>query len=108
VLLETRIWQALNVLAILIAPLVAVYAAFNLPNSFTQKQLQSSRPISSDITSALSALGEKIKLSIIVDKIPVTNLILSNTKLVNTGSVAIIPSDYYDHLSINVEKQWKL
>src|ERR1700719_3173444 len=36
------------------------------------------------------------------------NLVVSTISIINTGSVAIIPSDYYTNLSINVDKQWKI
>jgi len=107
-LLETRIWQALHVLAILVTAFVTLYGAFYVPSAFTEKRLQRSLFFAGDVTSALSALGDRIKLSILIDNTPVNNLVLLIGSISNTGSVAIIPSDFYENLSINVDKEWKI
>jgi hypothetical protein len=70
-LLETRIWQALNVFAILVPAFVTLYAAFYTPNPFTQKQLQTTLSLNSDITDSLSKLGDRAKVSIMIDGNPV-------------------------------------
>jgi hypothetical protein len=107
-LLETRIWQALNILAILVSACGALYAGLYVPSAFTEKQVQSSLPVTAEVAGGLSALGNRIKLSILIDNQPVQNLVLSSSSIVNTGSVPIIPSDFYVNLSINVDKQWKI
>jgi hypothetical protein len=107
-LLETRIWQASNILAILVSAFGTLYAGFYVPSAFTEKQLQSSLPVSSEVTGGLSALGDRIKLSMLIDNVPVRNLVLSLASVTNTGNVAILPSDFYGNLSINVDKQWKI
>jgi hypothetical protein len=43
-----------------------------------------------------------------IDENPVKNLFLSTIGLKNIGSVAIIPSDFYEPLSINVDGSWKI
>jgi hypothetical protein len=108
---ETRIWNALNILAILVTAFVALYAGFYVPSAFTEKQLQSTLPVTAAVAGALSALRDRVKiqLSLTIGDEPVTNnLAVSTISIINTGSVAIIPSDYYTNLSINVDKQWKI
>jgi hypothetical protein len=81
-----------------------------VPNVFTEKQLQSTLPTTVAVAGALSPLGDrdKIQLSLMIGNQPVkNNLVVSTIGIRNTGSVAIIPSDYYTNLSINVDKRWQ-
>ena len=108
---ERRIWHALEIFAILVPAFVTLYAGFFAPSAFTEKQLQSSLPVTAEITAGIRelwGLGDRIKLSMIVDQLPVKNLVVSITSVKNTGSVAIVPSDFFTPLSINVDKQWKI
>jgi hypothetical protein len=108
---ERRIWHALDIFAILVSAFVTLYAGFFVPNAFTEKQLQSSLPVTTEITAEISelwGLGDRIKLSMIVDQLPVKNLVVSIISVKNTGSIAIVPSDFFTPLSINVDKQWKI
>jgi hypothetical protein len=107
-LLETRIWQALNILAILVSAFGALYAGFYVPSAFTEKKIESSPPVTAEVAGGLSALGDRIKLSILIDNEPVKNLVLSSTSITNTGSIPIVPTDFYTNLSLNVDKQWKI
>src|ERR1700730_18077611 len=106
---ETRIWQALNIFAILISALGTLYAGLYVPSAFTEKQLQSSLPFTTAVAGALSPLGDRIQLSLMIGNQPVkNNLVVSTISIRNTGSVAIIPSDHYTNLAINVAKQWTI
>jgi hypothetical protein len=107
-LLESRIWQALQVFAILVTAFVTLYAAFHVPGPFTEKHLQSTVPISTDVVTTSDEFGDRMKISIIVDNTPVKNLVLSIASVTNTGYVPIIPSDFYEKLSINVGKEWNI
>jgi hypothetical protein len=110
-LLETRIWKALNIFAILISAFGTLYAGLYVPNVFTEKQLQSTFPVTAAVAGTLFPLEDKdrIQLSLMIGNEPVkNNLVVSTIGIINTGSVAIIPSDYYTNLSINVDKQWKI
>jgi hypothetical protein len=108
---ERRIWQALNIIALLVSAFVTLYAGLFVPSVFTEKHLQSSLPITTDITAGLPellGLGDRIKLSVIVDNEPVKNLVVSIVSVQNIGSVPIVPSDFFAPLSISVDKQWKI
>ena len=103
-LLETRIWKALNICAILVSAFVTLYAGFFVPSAFTEKQLQSKLLV----TAGISELIVRDRINLSVDNVPVTNLVVSIISITNTGQVAILPSDFYTNLSINVDKQWKI
>ena len=104
---ESRIWQALNILAILVNAF-PLYAALNRPSKISETRLRSGLSITSDVTSSLSGLGNIATVSIVIDKTPIKNLVLSVDSIKNVGSRAIIPSDFYEPLSINVPKPWKI
>lgn len=109
--LETRIWKVLNLVALIISSLAALYGSFYTPNAFTEKQLRSTLPVTTTVVGALSPLQDKDKIQVylMIENEPVpNNLVISYIGIVNTGSVAIIPSDYYTNLSINVPTQWKI
>jgi hypothetical protein len=107
-LLEARIWQTLNLIAIIVSALATLYSGLRVPSPFTEKRLQRSLTAATDVTGQLSKLGDKAKVSIIIDNRPVKNLVLSMTGVTNTGSIAILPSDFYEPLSITVDKQWEI
>jgi hypothetical protein len=109
--LETRAWNALNIVAILMSALVPLYVSLYTPNTFTQKRLQSFSPVTSDVTGAFAAfreLGNDIHISVTNNDFPIDNLAVSVVGIKNTGSVAIIPSDFYENLSINVDGPWRI
>src|ERR1700751_2939798 len=108
---ESRIWHALDIFAILVSAFVYAICLFFVPSVFTERKLDSSPPITTEITAGISelwGLGDRIKLSMIVDQLPVKNLVASIISVKNTGSIAIVPSDFFTPLSINVDKQWKI
>ena len=105
---ETRIWNALNILAILVTAFVALYAGFYVPSAFTEKELQSSPPVTAEVTDVLSPLGDRMKLSLTIDNVSISNLYMSINQITNTGVVPIVPADYYENLAINVNPPWKI
>jgi hypothetical protein len=105
---ESRIWQALQIFAVLATAFVTLYAASHVPGPFTEKHLQYTIPISTDVITTSEEFVDRMKISIIVDNTPVNNLVLSIASITNTGYVPIIPSDFYEKLSINVGKEWNI
>ena len=106
--LETRIWQAVNIIAILVPAFVTIYATFYFPSPYIAKQLQSSLPLTVDLTGEFSELGDQLKLSITDNNVRVPNLTELIVGITNTGNVPIIPADFYENLSINVDKPWRI
>jgi hypothetical protein len=107
-LFDNRIWQALNIAAILLSAFGALYSGLFVPGASTEKQLISSRPDTAELVHGLSTLQDIIKLSILIDNQPMKNLVLSNTRITNAGSVPINKSDIDIPLSIHVDEPWKI
>jgi hypothetical protein len=83
-LLETRIWKALNICAILVSAFVTLYAGFFVPSAFTEKQLQSKLHVTAEITAGISELRLRDRINLSVDNVPVTNLVVSIISITNT------------------------
>src|SRR3954447_14057725 len=100
-LFENRIYQVSNIIAVLITAVVPLWVAFTTPSPFSEKRLQVSFPIISDITSVISSSKnrEKINISMKINDELISNLVLVICRITNTGDIAIIPSDFYENLS---------
>lgn len=105
---EARFWQAANVAALLLAALVPLYIATFAPNPIRETRLEGGLSITSNVTSSLSDLGERAQVSIAIDDQPVKNLVLSIVDIKNTGSTPIVPTDFFEKLAVNVNKDWKI
>jgi hypothetical protein len=56
----------------------------------------------------LSALGDRVTLSLKVEDLVINNLVIAKAFLRNAGAVPILPSDYHEKLSIGVQNPWKI
>jgi len=56
----------------------------------------------------LSAIGDRVTLSLKVKGQLINNLIIAKGYLSNTGAVPIVPSEYHENLSINVKSPWRI
>ena len=79
-----------------------------MPGGFTEKELRSSPPYTSELVRGLSTLTDRIKLSVLIDNEPVKNLAVTRATITNTGRVAISKSDIDIPFSLQVEKPWKI
>jgi len=56
----------------------------------------------------LSALGDRVSLSLKIEDKVMNNLVIAKAILRNVGAVPIVPSDYHEKLSVNVGKPWRI
>jgi hypothetical protein len=56
----------------------------------------------------LSALGEVARVSMLVGSDTLDNLLIAKANLRNVGKAPILPTDYHEKISVNVEPPWKI
>ena len=96
--------------ATLLTAVVPAYVAYDLYNKGPQpqKQLQLSQWPQINPMKDLSVLGNKVHLNLTVENTTIDNLIIAHAFLENTGTVPILPSDYFEKLTVSVEPPWRI
>jgi len=107
---EGRFWQLLLVLATVTPAILAGYTSYDLYNRSpeAEKKLQATYISFGNPFTSLADLGSKAELSMRVDGRPVNNISVVNAYIQNTGASPIVPSDYYEDLTISAPAPWKI
>jgi hypothetical protein len=89
---------------------VSVWLAYDLlaKGPIPEKRLDLSRPLISNPLRDLAPLGDTAKATIVLDNDTVENLFVASTSLQNAGQSPILPSDYFENLSVSVEAPFKI
>lgn len=100
----------LTVVVSLITAAVPAYVAYDLwgRGSIPEKRVQLMRYSNIHPLRDLSALGDRVSIYIKVEDQTFDNLVIARAYLLNAGSSPILPSDFFENLSINVETPWKI
>jgi hypothetical protein len=106
--LERRTWQILNLLVILVSPIPPIFLAQYANITGPEKLLESNQIFPTNFIPGLTALGDRLSLSMSLDQRPIKNLVSATMLLTNTGKAPILPSDFVENLSINVSKPWSI
>jgi hypothetical protein len=107
---EDRPWQVLSVVVVLLTAAVPAYVAYDIYSRgpAPEKRVELTRIGPIDPMKDLSALGNRVTLSLKVENQVMDNLVIAKAFLRNIGAVPILPSDYHEKLSITVNKPWKI
>jgi hypothetical protein len=107
---EQRLWNVLLVFAALLPAFVPAYFAYDLyaRGPTPEKYLELSKFSAIDPLKDLSILGDRVTLSLQVAGQAINNLVIVKGFLRNAGRTPIVPSDYHERLSVNVERPWKI
>ena len=107
---ENRLWQALSIVVVLLTAAVPAYVTYDVyrRGPAPEKQVELTRFPPIDPMRDLSALGDRVTLSLRVEDQVMNNLVIAKAFLRNAGAVPIVSSDYHENLSITVKKPWKI
>lgn len=107
---EKGFWQTITLLGVLLSVAVPAYVAYDLHSKGTavEKRVELQKFTLIDPMEDLSALGDKVALSLRIGNQTTDNLLIAKMRLRNTGTVPILPSEYHENFSINVHKPWKI
>jgi len=107
---ETKLWNTLTIIVALLTAVVPAYVTYDLygRGPTPEKRIELNKFLTINPMSDLSILGDKIALSLKVEDQVINNLLIKKALLRNIGSSPVLPSDYYENLSINVETPWKI
>jgi hypothetical protein len=107
---ENRLWQIVTIAVLLLTAAVPSYVAYDIyaRGPAPEKRVELTRHPLIDPMKDLSALGDRVSLSLRVEKEVINNLVIAKAILRNSGTVPILPNDYHEKLSINVQKPWKV
>jgi hypothetical protein len=107
---NNRLWQILLILATLLTAFVPAYVAYDLHGKGTvpEKRVELTQYQTIDPLRDLSALGKKVTLSLRVENLAIDNLAIVKALLHNAGRTPILPSEYHENISVNVQKPWKI
>jgi hypothetical protein len=103
---ESRAWKVLNLIAILLTAIVpACVALYTSPHS-NEKRLEADKPFATNFFAGLNDIKGLYSMSFQVDGKPVKNIEIVSMAVHNAGLNPIVPSDFYEKLSINSNKPW--
>ncbi len=105
---EHRLWNVLNLLAIFSTAVVPAMMTWYYVGRPVEKTLVSDQVFATNLIPSLDVLGDRLSLSMALDNIQVKNLISATMALTNEGSEAILPTDFYEPLTINVDRPWSV
>ena len=107
---EGRLWQIVLVVVGLITAFVPAYVSYDLYGRGTapEKKIELNKLPTIDPLKDLSALGDKVSLTIRAQNQTIDNIVIVKAWLRNVGRTPILPSDYHESVSVNVKKPWKI
>lgn len=105
---ESRLWNVLDLLAVIFAAVISAGIGWYSTIRPVEKNLEANQVFATNLIPALDVLGDRLSLSMSFDQRPVKNLISATMVLTNIGGFPIVPSDFYEPLSINVNKPWSI
>ena len=100
----------LGVAVALLTICVPIHVAYELHNRGPEpeKSLQSQRWLQVNPMSDLSALGDRVRLSLRIDGQTMDHLVIASAFLENVGDAPILPDDYHQNLSVSVTYPWRI
>jgi len=106
-----RLFQILLTLsAALLTAAVPAYVAYDLwgRGAVPEKRVELNEFLAINPIRDLSSLGDKVSLSFRMGDQTIDNLVIARAWLTNAGTSPILPSDFYQNISVNVEQPWKI
>lgn len=108
--IDRIILNALGLFTSAIIAAVPVYVTYDVyqKGPSPEKQLELTRVPPINPMSDLSMLGDRVSFSIRLEKTAMNNLVIAQGWLKNAGKAPILPTDFHEPLSVNVDKPWKI
>ena len=102
--------QMLTILVALLTMAVPAYVAYDLYSKgpTPKKQIELHKMPFINPMNDLAALGNEAALSLSIRNQSTNNFIIAKEWIRNTGSAPILPSDYHEKITVNVQKPWKI
>jgi hypothetical protein len=107
---ETRIWTAATLAVALLTGVPGIVAALSTekPPAAPERALELTTLTSSDALANMNALGKRLSIRLRIDKEEISNVATQIVSLQNIGSMAIMPGDFVEPLSVSVSPPWKI
>jgi len=107
---ESGFWKVITLMVILLTAVIPAYVAYDLYSRGSapapEKRVELLRLPPLNALWDISTEGNKVKLTL--NEQPLDNLFTVQAMIKNMGSVPILPSDYYEKLSVSVQEPWKI
>lgn len=106
---ESRLWQIIFVIVGLLTAFVPAYVSYDLygRGPILEKKIELKISFINPLED-LAGLGNKVSLSTRSQTLNIDNIIIARTSISNVGRAPIVPNDYYERISVNVKKPWKI
>jgi hypothetical protein len=107
---ESTIGKTLGVLVMLLTVAVPAYVAYDIygRGPIPEKRLQLNQLTPINPLRDLSGLGERASFSLQLENQKINNITIATTWITNIGGIPILPGDFYEKLSVTVDKPWKI
>lgn len=109
--LGDKAWKVLYLFVLLLTAFIPAYVAYDLygrgPAPEKEKIVEVFRFFINPLDD-LSVLGEKAKLTLNIKNQTINNLLITKAFFRNAGKSPILPNDFHENLSINVDQRWKI
>ena len=107
---ESRFWQIIIILVGLVPVFVPFYIYYDLyeRGDIPEKKIELSKISFTDPLSDLSGFGGKVSLKIHSQTESLDNIVIAESYLKNAGRTPVVPADYCERISVNVNNPWKI
>lgn len=108
--LEKRLLLWAGIVVPLASIALPIYVSYELHRRgpIPEKKIVLTKRAESDVMSTLSLFAGKARISLQMENENINNLVISDAMLKNAGTSPILPKDYYENISVNVKKPWKI
>lgn len=107
---ENIFWNIISLVVMLITAAVPAYVAYDLATKGTapKKRVELHKMPFINPMNDLAALGKEVSLSLNIRGQSANNFIIGKQWIRNAGDAPILPTDYHEKISINVQNPWKI
>jgi hypothetical protein len=107
---ESTIGKTLGALVMLLTVAVPAYVAYDIygRGPIPEKRLQLNQLTPINPLRDLSGLGARASFSLQLENQKLNNITIATTWITNIGGIPILPGDFYEKLSVTVDKPWKI
>ncbi len=107
---ENRFWQMVLIFVGLLTAFVPAYVSYDLygRGAIPERRIELNQMSVINPLRDLSGLGGKVSLLIRSQTESIDNIVIAKAYLRNVGRTPIVPTDYYEKISVNVKKPWKI
>lgn len=109
---EDRFWQIILTVVGLLTAFVPAYVSYDLygRGGLPERKIELEKMSVIDPLQDLSSIGNTVSLQIRSksESQELDNIFIAKVYLKNAGQSPILPSDYYEKISVNVKKPWKI